>query len=139
MRLFTVKDLKAYNRKVRYPIVSEEIKTLLGKLLYLYEELFDTIVDKDRDEMKAEQKKCKQQEIEIKNFLLNLEKRYYELEAEEAIKDESSIPVTDKSVVGFEQAMKEQLEDSRRKEEEEKRTRLEKERITREKLSFTLN
>ena len=70
MRLFTVKDLKAYNRKVRYPIISEEIRTLLGKLLYLYEELFDRIVDEDRDEMKAEQEKCTRQEGEIKDYLV---------------------------------------------------------------------
>ena len=81
MRVFTVNDLTAYNRKVCYPTFSEKLETLLVNLLYLHEELFDTIVDKDGDEMKAKQKKCKQQEIEIKNFLLNLEKRYYELEA----------------------------------------------------------
>ena len=45
MRVFTIKDLKATNRKARYPIVSEEIRTLLVILLILHEELFDTIVD----------------------------------------------------------------------------------------------
>ena len=65
------KDLKATNRKACYPIVSEEIKTLLVNLLNLHEELFDMIVD--GDEMKAEQEKCTQQEGEIKSFLSNLE------------------------------------------------------------------
>ena len=83
MRVFTVKDLNVYNRKVRYPTVSKEVRTLLVNLLILHEELFDTIVDKDGDEMKAEQERCKQQEDEIKEFLSNLEDRYYELEAEE--------------------------------------------------------
>ena len=46
MRVFTSNDLTAHNRKVRYPIVSKQIETLLVNLLYLYEELFDTIVDK---------------------------------------------------------------------------------------------
>ena len=69
MRVFTVKDLKAYNRKVRYPVVSEEVRTLLVNLLILYEELFDMIVDKDGDEMKAEQEKCTRQEGEIKDYL----------------------------------------------------------------------
>ena len=57
MRVFTINDLKARNRKARYPIVSKEIKTLLVNLLNLYEELFDMIVDKNGDEMKAEQEK----------------------------------------------------------------------------------
>ena len=55
-----------------------------------------------------------------------LEECYYELEAEEASKDQASVPVVDKSVAGLEQAMKEQLEDSKGREEEEKRTREEK-------------
>ena len=126
MRVFTVNDLKATNRKARYLIVSEEIKTLLVNLLNLYEELFDIIVDKDGDEMKAEQEKCTQQEGEIKDFLSNLEDRYYELEAEEVSTDEASVPAVDKRVAALEQAMKEQLEDSRRREEEEKLTRQEK-------------
>ena len=129
MKAFTVKDLKAYNRKVRYPVVSKEVGTLLVNLLILHEELFDTIVDKDGDEMKAEQEQCIPQEGEIKEFLSNLEDRYYDLE-EEASTDEASAPATDKSVASLEQAMKEQLEDSKRREEEEKRARQEKERIT---------
>ncbi len=35
MKVFTINDLKATNRKARYPIVSEEIKTLLVNLLNL--------------------------------------------------------------------------------------------------------
>ena len=35
MRVFTINDLKATNRKAHYPIVSEEIKTLLVNLLNL--------------------------------------------------------------------------------------------------------
>ena len=66
------------------------------------------------------------QEDEIKDFLSNLEDHYYELEAEEASKDEASVPVADKSVAGLEQAMKEQLKDSKGREEEEKRTKQEK-------------
>ena len=132
MRVFTVNHLKATNRKAPYPIVSEKIETLLANLLNLYEELFDMIVDKDGDEMKAEQEKCTQQEGEIKDFLSNLEDCYYELEVEEAGTGEASISAADKSVASLEQAMKEQLEDSRRREEEEKRTRQEKERITKE-------
>ena len=120
MRVFTINQLKATNRKARYPIVSEKIETLLANLLNLYEELFDMIVDKDGDEMKAEQEKCTQQEGEIKDFLSNLEDRYYELEAEEASTDEASVPAADKSVASLKQAMKEQLEDSRRREKDEK-------------------
>ncbi len=126
--MFTVNHLKATNCKAHYPIVSEEIKTLLVNLLNFYEELFDMIVDKDGDEMKAEQKKCTQQEGEIQDFLSNLEDCYYELEVEEASTSNVSVP----SVASLEQAMKEQLEDSRRREEEEKRARQEKEKITKE-------
>ena len=126
MEVFTVNDLKVTNRKIRYPTVSEKIETLLANLLILYEELFDM---KDGDKMKE---KCTQQKGEIKDFLSNLEDRYYELEAEEASKDEASVPVADKSVAGFKQAMEEQLEDSRRRKEEEKRARQEKEEITKE-------
>ena len=72
MRVFTVNQLKATNRKAHYQIVSEKIETLLANLLNLYEELFGMIVDKDGDEMKAEQEKCTQQEGEIKDFLSNL-------------------------------------------------------------------
>ena len=102
-------------------------------MLNLYKELFDMIVDKDGDEMKAEQEKCTQQEGEIQDFLSNLEDRYYELEVEKASTDEASVPAVDKSVASLEQSMKEQLEDSRRREEEEKRARQEKERIKKEK------
>ena len=73
MRVFTVNHLKPTNRKAHYLIVSEEIKTLLVNLLISYEEIFDMIVDKDGDEMKAEQEKCTQQEGEIKDFLSKLE------------------------------------------------------------------
>ena len=132
MRVFTVKDLKAHNRKVHYPIVSEEVRTLLVNLLILYEELFDTIVDKDGDEMKAEQEKCIQHKTEIKEFLSNLEYRFYELEAEEVSTDEASVSAVDKRVAVLEQAMKEQREDSKRRKEEEKQAREEKERITKE-------
>ena len=129
-----------HNRKVCYPTVSEEVRTLLVNLLILYEELFDTIVDKHGDEMKAEQEKCIQQEGEIKEFLSNLEDRYYELEAEEVSIDEASVPAMDKRMEALEQAMKEQLEDSKRREEEEKRARQEKGLQERtQKLSFTLN
>ena len=69
MRVFTVNDLKATNRKAHYPTVSEKIETLLVNLLDLYEELFDMIVDKGGDEMKAELEKCTQQEGEINDFL----------------------------------------------------------------------
>ena len=109
MRVFTVNDLKATNRKARYPIVSEKIETLLVNLLNLYDELFDMIVDKDGDEMKAEQERCTQQEGKIQDFLSNLEDCYYELEAEEASTGEASVSAADKSVAGVEQAMKEQL------------------------------
>ena len=97
MEVFTVNDLKATNRKTRYPTVSEKIETLLANLLILYEELFDM---KDGDKMKE---RCTQQKGEIKDFLSSLEDRYYELEAEEAIKDEASVPVADKSIAGLEQ------------------------------------
>ena len=129
MRVFTVNHLKPTNRKARYPIVSEEIKTLLVNLLNLYEELFDMILDKNGDEMKVEQEKCTQQEGEIQDFLSNLEDRYYELEAEEASTSNISVP----SMASLEEAIKEQPEDSRRREEEEKRVRKEKERIMKEK------
>ena len=79
--------------------------------------------------MKAEQERYTQQKGEIKDFLSKLEERYYDLE-EEASKDEVSVPDADKRVAGFEQAMKEQLEDSRRREEEEKRIKQEKDKIT---------
>ena len=49
MEVFTVNDLKAYNRKVRYPTVSEKIETLFANLLILYDELFDM---KDGDKIK---------------------------------------------------------------------------------------
>ena len=92
----------------------------------MYDELFDKIVDKNGDEIKAKQEKCKQQEDEIKDFLSSLEERYYELEAEEASTGEASAPAPDKSVADLEQVVKEQLEDSRRREKEEKCTRQEK-------------
>merc|ERR1712082_200052 len=120
MKVFTINDITLKNRKVHYQSVSKEVKTLLVKLLYLYEELFDMIVDKDRDEMKVEQQKCTQQKDEIKNYLSKLEERYYELEAEEASTGEASVSAMDKHVVVLEQAMKEQLEESRRRGEEEK-------------------
>ena len=132
MRVFTINDLTVRNRKVRYPTVSEKIETFLANLLILYQELFDMIADKNGDEMKAEQEKCTQQEGEIKHFLSKLEERFYDLEEEEASKDKASVPVAAKSVAGFEQVMKEQLEDSKRREEEEKCTRQEKEGITKE-------
>ena len=139
MKVFTIKDLTVRNRKACYPIISEEIETLLFNLLYLYEELFDMTVDKNGDEMKAEQEKCTQQEGEIKEFLSNLEDRYYELEAEEVSIDEASVPAMDKRMEALEQAMKEQLEDSKRREEEEKRARQEKERITEEIIEAKLH
>ena len=83
MRVFTVNNLKAHNRKVSYPTVSDKVETLLANLLIFYQELFDMIVDKSGDEMKVEQEKCIQQETEIKRFLSNLENRYYKLEVEE--------------------------------------------------------
>ena len=133
MRVFTINDLTAHNRKVRYPTVSEKIETLLANLLIFYQELFDMIVDKNGDEMKAEQEKCTQQEGEIKGFLSKLEERYYELETEEASTDEASVSAVDKRVAALKQAMKEQLQDSRRREEEEKQAKQEKEKITKEK------
>ena len=126
MKVFTINDLTPKNCKVHYQSVSKEVKTLLVKLLYLYEELFDMIVDKDGDEMKAEQEKCKQQEDEIKDFLSNLEDCYYELEAEEASTSKASVPAADKTKLELLcKIIKEQFVDSRRKEEEEKRTRQE--------------
>ena len=98
----------------------------------MYDELFDKIADKDRDEMKADQERCTEQEDKIQDFLTILEKRYYELEAEEADIGGAPVSAPDKSMADLEQVMEEQLEDSRRREEEEKRTRKEKERITRE-------
>ena len=143
MRVFSINKLKIFNYKTRYPVVSEKIETSLVNLTILYDELFDKIVDKDGDEMEAEQERRTQQEDKINDFLSKLEERYYELEAEEASKDQASVPVADKNVAGLEQAMKEQLEDSRRREEEEKHTRHEKERITKEiteaKLHVELN
>ena len=68
----------------------------------------------------------------IRDFLSSLEKRYFELEAEEVSTREASVPALDKSVADFEQVVKEQLEDFRRGEKEEKCTRQEKERITSE-------
>ena len=126
MEVFTVNDLKATNRKTRYPTVSEKIETLLANLLILYEELFDM---KDGDKMKE---KYTQQKGEIKDYLSKLEERYYELEAEEVSTCEASVPALDKSVADSEQVVKEQLEDFRRREKEEKCTRQEKERITNE-------
>ena len=133
MKVFTINDLTLKNRKVHYQSVSKEVKTLLVKLLYLYEELFDMIVDKDGDEMKVEQQKCTQQKGEIKDYLSKLEERYYELEAEEASTGEASVSAVDKRVAALEQAMKEQLEDSRRREEGEQQAKQEKEKITKEK------
>ena len=123
MRVFTINDLKTFNRKDQYPVISEKIETLLANLLILYEELFDMIADKGGDEIKAELEKCTQQEGEIKDFLSQLEERYYKLEKEEASKDEASVPVAVKSVEGFKQVTKEQLEDFRKGEKEEKHTR----------------
>ena len=88
MRVFPIDKLKAINHKDRYPVISEKVETLLADLLILYQELSDMI----KDEMKAEQEKCTQQEAEIKNFLSNLETRYYKLEAEEASKSKPSVP-----------------------------------------------
>ena len=127
MRVFPINKL---NYKTRYPAVSDKIETLLANLLILYYELFDKIVDED--EMKAEQQRCTHQEDEIKKFLIKLEEHYYELEAEEASKDKASVPVVVKSIASFEQVMKEQLEDSRRREEEKKQAKSEKEKITKE-------
>ena len=136
MRVFPIKKLKVINYKARYQVVSDKIETLLANLLILYHELFDNIVDKDGDEMKAEQEKCAQQEGEIQDFLSNLEDRYYKLEAEEASTSDISVP----SMASLEEAIKEQPEDSKRREEEEKQAKEEKERITKEKqkLSFVL-
>ena len=125
MRVFPINKL---NYKTRYPVVSDKIETLLANLLILYYKLFDKIVDED--EMKTEQERCSQQEGNIRDFLSSLEEHYYKLEAEEASTSEALVSAADKSVAGFEQVMKEQLEDSRRMEKEEKCTRQEKERIT---------
>ena len=130
MRVFTVNELTAINRKNRYPTVSERIETLLTRLIILYSELFDTITDKDGDEMKTEQDRLAQQESEIKEFLSSLEQRYYELEAEEDTASESSVSGTDRNPTGLEQVMKAQLEDSKRREEKEERAKKEKERVT---------
>ena len=132
MRVFTVNELTAINRKNHYPTVSERIETLLTSLIILYAELFDMITDKDGDEMKTEQDRFTQQESEIKDFLSSLEERYYELEAEEDTASEASVPAVDRSVAGLEQVIKAQLEDSKRREEDEKQARREKERITKE-------
>ena len=69
MKVFTINNLTARNRKARYSTVSEKIETILVNLVYLYEDLLDIIVDKNGDEMKAEQEKCTSQEGEIKHFL----------------------------------------------------------------------
>ena len=97
MKVFTINDLTARNRKARYSTVSEKIETILVNLVYSYKELFDIIVDKNGDEMKAEQERYTQQKGEIKDFLSKLEERYYDLE-EEASKDEVSVSDTDKRV-----------------------------------------
>ena len=133
MEVFTVNDLKAHNRKVSYPAVSDRVETLLANLLIFYQELFGMIADKGGDEMKAEQEKCIQQEAEIKDFLSNLEDRYYELEAEEASKSKASVPDAHKTKLELlSKTIRKQLEDSRRREAEEKRAKREKERITKE-------
>ena len=132
MRVFTVNHLKVINRKARYPIVSQKVETLLHNLLTLYEELFDMIADKDGEDMKVAQDECEQREGDIQVYLSNLEDRYYELEAEAAGAENALVATADNSVAGVEQAMKEQLEDSRRREEEEKQARREKDRIAME-------
>ena len=119
MRVFTVNELTVINRKNRYPTVSERIETLLTRLIILYSELFDTITDKDGDEMKTEQDRFAQQESEIKEFLSSLEQCYYELEAEEDTASGGSVSGTDRNPTGLEQVMKAQLEDSKRREEKE--------------------
>ena len=96
MRVFSINKL---NYKARYPLISNKIETLLANLLILYYEIFDKIVDED--EMKAEQQRCIQQEDNIKKFLIKLEERYYELEAEEASKEKASVPVAVKSIASF--------------------------------------
>ena len=121
MQVFTIDNLTIRNRKARYPIISEKIKTLLANLLFLHDQLFDMKVG---DKIKE---RYIQQKGEIKSFLTRLEERYYDLEEEEASKDKASVPAVVKSVAGFEQ-----LEDSRRREEEEKQAKQEKERITKE-------
>merc|ERR1711895_359275 len=101
MRVFPINKLKTFNRKARYPVVSDKIETLLANLLILYQELFDKIADKEGDEMKAEQERCTQQEGNIQDFLSSLEDRYYELEAEEASIGKALVPDVDKSVTGL--------------------------------------
>ena len=132
MRVFTVNHLKLINRKARYPTVSEKVETLLHNLLTLYEQLYDLIADKEGEEINAAQEECTQREGEIQDFLSNLEERYYELEVEAAGAGDAPVPAADNSVTGLEQAMKEQLEDSRRREEEEKQARRDKERVAME-------
>ena len=135
MRVFPINNLKTTNYKVRYPVISEKIETLLANLIILYDELFDKIADKDGDEMKAEQERCRQQEDEIKDFLSNLEDCYYELEAEEASKGEASVSAADKTKLELlYEAIKKQLKNSKRREEQEKRARKEKEKITKERI-----
>ena len=121
MRVFTINDLKTFNRKDQYPVISEKIETLLANLLILYDQLFDM---KAGDKIKE---RYTQQKGEIKGFLTKLEERYYDLEEEEASKDKAFVPAAVKSVAGFEQ-----LEDSRRREKEEKQAKPEKEKITKE-------
>ena len=135
MRVFSINRLTASNYKTRYPLISDKIETVLANLLILYHELFDKIVDKDGDEMKAEQERCTQQEDEIKDFLSNLEDRYYELKAEGVSTSKASVPAVDKTKLELLcEAIKEQFVNSRRREEEEKQTRQEKERITKERI-----
>ena len=65
IRVFSTNRLTASNYKTCYPLISDKIETVLASLLILYYELFDKIVDKDGDEMKAEQERCIQQEGNI--------------------------------------------------------------------------
>ena len=103
MRVFSINKI---NYKTRYPIVFEKVETLFASLLILYKEFFDMITDKDGDNIKTEQERCTQQEGKIQDFLSSLEKRYFELEAEEVSTREASVPALDKSVADFEQVMK---------------------------------
>ena len=73
MRVFSIDRLTGINYKAHYPVVSDKIETLLANLLILYHELFDKIVDKNGNEMKAEHDRCTQQENKIKDFLSSLE------------------------------------------------------------------
>ena len=71
MRVFSINRLTASNYKTRYPLISDKLETVLASLLISYYKLFDRILDKNGNEMKAEQQRCIQQEDEKRTFYQN--------------------------------------------------------------------